>query len=144
MMFATKKQNCVAARLFSTITRAKKTSAPLCNRCEGREAELYLQKLSNVRDQQANFNQLWTECQRCQGSFHQEVICSNKDSCYLLQKEEDANRSASCSGRPGQVRMVKCTGGGKERDCRDEYLNLFMVQIDKLTFVVTCFSLYQN
>ena len=36
--------------------------------------------------------------------------------------------------------MVKCTGGGKERDCRDEYLNLFMVQIDKLTFVVTCFS----
>ncbi len=31
------------------------------------------------------FNTLWTECQRCQGSLHQEVICSNRD-CPIFYK----------------------------------------------------------
>lgn len=25
------------------------------------------------------FSKLWTQCQRCQGSLHQEVLCSSKD-----------------------------------------------------------------
>ena len=69
MMFATKKQNCVGCKAVLNDNKSQKISAPLCNRCEGREAELYLQKLNNVRDQQANFNQLWTECQRCRAAF---------------------------------------------------------------------------
>ena len=87
MMFATKKQNCVGCKAVLSDNKSQKTSAPLCKRCEDREAEIYLQKLSNVRDQQANYNQLWTECQRCQGSFHQEVICSNKD-CAIFYKRK--------------------------------------------------------
>ena len=28
---------------------------------------------------QSRFSRLWTQCQRCQGSLHSEVLCSNRD-----------------------------------------------------------------
>lgn len=49
--------------------------------------EIYLNKLSDVNTHQQVFSDLWTECQRCQGSFHQEVICSNKD-CPIFYKRK--------------------------------------------------------
>ena len=88
MMFAVKSEKCMGCKtLISSKERSKKTSAPLCSRCEDKEGEIFLQKLSNVKEQQAVYNQLWTECQRCQGSFHQEVICSNKD-CAIFYKRK--------------------------------------------------------
>ena len=41
-----------------------------------REAELFMQKVAKVREAEENFSKLWTECQRCQGSMHQDVMCS--------------------------------------------------------------------
>ena len=88
MMFAVKSEKCMGCKtLISGKERSSKTTAPLCQRCEDKEGEIFLQKLSNVKDQQGVYNQLWTECQRCQGSFHQEVICSNKD-CAIFYKRK--------------------------------------------------------
>ena len=44
-------------------------------------------KLSEVNAHQKVFSQLWTECQRCQGSLHQEVLCSNRD-CPIFYKRK--------------------------------------------------------
>ena len=46
-----------------------------------------MQKLQDVNTHQQVFTQLWTECQRCQGSFHQDVICSNRD-CPIFYKRK--------------------------------------------------------
>ncbi len=33
------------------------------------------------------YNKLWTHCQACQGSYHQDVICSNQD-CPIFYRRK--------------------------------------------------------
>ncbi|SCV04308.1 LANO_0G09406g1_1 [Lachancea nothofagi CBS 11611] len=57
----------------------KKGEGPLCHNCIERSSELYVRALYDVRDLQEKFARLWTQCQRCSGSLHNEVLCSNKN-----------------------------------------------------------------
>lgn len=59
----------------------------LLQNCLGKEPELYISKLEELNTHQRVFNALWTECQRCQGSCSQEVICSNRD-CPIFYKRK--------------------------------------------------------
>lgn len=64
----------------------------LCQNCivDGKGPALYGNALSQMNYLENKFSRLWTECQRCQGSLHQEVLCSNKD-CpifYMRKKAE--------------------------------------------------------
>lgn len=87
MSFAVKKETCMGCKTVINSERDKVVGAPLCQNCRGRESEIYIGKLEEVNRHQEVFNQLWTECQRCQGSFHQEVICSNRD-CPIFYKRK--------------------------------------------------------
>jgi len=40
---------------------------------------------------QVAFARLWTQCQRCQGSLHQDVLCSNKD-CPIFYRRKKAQK----------------------------------------------------
>lgn len=53
----------------------------LCENCirENKAPGLYCNALSQMNYLENKFSRLWTECQRCQGSLHQEVLCSNND-----------------------------------------------------------------
>ncbi|KAM3161847.1 DNA polymerase [Lachancea thermotolerans] len=57
----------------------KKGEGPLCKNCSSRSGELYVRALYDVRDLEEKFARLWTQCQRCSGSLHNEVLCSNKN-----------------------------------------------------------------
>ncbi|CCK68230.1 DNA-directed DNA polymerase delta POL3 KNAG_0A05660 [Huiozyma naganishii CBS 8797] len=57
----------------------KKGETTLCSNCSSRSGELYLKALYDVRDLEEKFSRLWTECQRCAGNLHTEVLCSNKN-----------------------------------------------------------------
>ncbi|SCU90495.1 LAMI_0E02322g1_1 [Lachancea mirantina] len=57
----------------------KKGSGPLCENCLERSGELYIKALYDVRELEEKFARLWTQCQRCSGSLHNEVLCSNKN-----------------------------------------------------------------
>jgi DNA polymerase delta subunit 1 len=82
MMFAVKKEKCLGCK---TLISGENGSAPLCSNCLDKESEVYSQKLAEVNAHQQLYGKLWTECQRCQGSFHQDVICSNRD-CPIFYK----------------------------------------------------------
>lgn len=86
MSFAVKKETCMGCK---TVIAAKDKVAgtPLCKNCAQKEGDIYAAKLAEVNAHQRIYNQLWTECQRCQGSFHQEVICSNRD-CPIFYKRK--------------------------------------------------------
>jgi DNA polymerase delta subunit 1 len=71
MKFAKKRASCIGCR--TPITEENQT---LCIHCKGREAELYQKTVTNVRDLEQLFGRLWTQCQRCQGSLHQDVLCT--------------------------------------------------------------------
>lgn len=53
----------------------------LCDNCisKGLGAQYYADDLAKLNALELKFSKLWTECQRCQGSLHQEVLCSNND-----------------------------------------------------------------
>jgi DNA polymerase delta subunit 1 len=51
----------------------------LCNHCKPKEPEVYRRQLALVNEQESRFSQLWTQCQRCQGSLHADVLCTSKD-----------------------------------------------------------------
>jgi len=51
----------------------------LCSNCEKDRASLYLKRLDDANELEDRFSRLWTQCQRCQGSLHQDVLCSSRD-----------------------------------------------------------------
>ncbi|XP_014229440.1 DNA polymerase delta catalytic subunit isoform X1 [Trichogramma pretiosum] len=74
--FTKKKETCIGCKAVLTSDRADKA---LCSYCEEREAEIIQSEIYNGRKLEEKFCRLWSECQRCQGSLHQEVICSSRD-----------------------------------------------------------------
>lgn len=48
----------------------------LCQHCRPREAAFLQVELAKMNELETGFCRLWTQCQRCQGSLHEEVICT--------------------------------------------------------------------
>ncbi|EJT80568.1 DNA polymerase delta catalytic subunit [Gaeumannomyces tritici R3-111a-1] len=96
MKFAKKTQTCMACK--KPLTSKEESQGAVCGDDAGRVGELYKKTLDRVSDLEVRFGRLWTQCQRCQGSMHCEVICSSKD-CpifYMRMKAkkdlEDGNK----------------------------------------------------
>ncbi|KAI8336982.1 DNA polymerase family B-domain-containing protein [Chlamydoabsidia padenii] len=72
--------------------------SPVCVHCRPRLGELYKKQVDSVSELEVKFSRLWTQCQRCQESLHQDVICSNND-CpifYMRKKvQKDMNESTA-------------------------------------------------
>lgn len=51
----------------------------VCPNCIPRAGELYQKQLVTINELEMRFSRLWTQCQRCQGSLHQDVICTSSD-----------------------------------------------------------------
>ncbi|KAK3945807.1 DNA polymerase delta catalytic subunit [Diplogelasinospora grovesii] len=96
MKFAKKTQTCMGCK--KPLTGKEESQGAVCADDAPRVGELYKKTLDKVSDLEIRFGRLWTQCQRCQGSMHCEVICSSKD-CpifYMRMKAkkdlEDANK----------------------------------------------------
>ncbi|KAJ9142675.1 DNA polymerase [Pleurostoma richardsiae] len=96
MKFAKKTQTCMGCK--KPLTGKDESAGAVCADDAPRVGELYKKTLDKVSDLEVRFGRLWTQCQRCQGSMHCEVICSSKD-CpifYMRMKAkkdlEDANK----------------------------------------------------
>jgi DNA polymerase delta subunit 1 len=77
MRFAKKTQTCMGCKKPMTASHEK--DGAVCENCRPRFAELYSRTLGKVSSLEVRFARLWTQCQRCQGSVHCEVICASKD-----------------------------------------------------------------
>ncbi|KAH6850735.1 DNA polymerase family B-domain-containing protein [Chaetomium sp. MPI-CAGE-AT-0009] len=96
MKFAKKTQTCMGCK--KPLTGKEESQGAVCADDAPRVGELYKKTLDKASDLEVRFSRLWTQCQRCQGSMHCEVICSSKD-CpifYMRMKAkkdlEDANK----------------------------------------------------
>lgn len=63
----------------------------LCKNCKSRSGEIYGAALAKMNVMEERFSKLWTECQRCQGSLYQEVLCENKD-CPIFYMRTKAQK----------------------------------------------------
>ncbi|XP_057550361.1 DNA polymerase delta catalytic subunit isoform X1 [Amaranthus tricolor] len=86
MKFAKKQLTCIGCKAL--ISGSNKT---LCSHCKGREAELYCKTVASVSELESLFGRLWTQCQECQGSLHQDVLCTSRD-CPIFYRRKKAQK----------------------------------------------------
>ncbi|CAG8460463.1 9538_t:CDS:10 [Cetraspora pellucida] len=75
----------------------KDAGSVVCRHCKPKLGELYQKQLVTVNDFETRFARLWTQCQRCQGSLHQDILCSSRD-CpiwYMRKKAQKDVQDAS-------------------------------------------------
>lgn len=59
--------------------KASIDSGAVCFHCSSREGEILQWQLQQMQLYERTFHRLWSNCQSCQGSMHQEVICKNSE-----------------------------------------------------------------
>eukprot|EP00833_Pecoramyces_ruminatium_P004950 jgi/Orpsp1_1/1178982/evm.model.c7180000067458.1 len=74
MKFAVKKETCMGCKAV-----LKKDEKAVCYHCRPRLGELYQRQIMQFNISERKYARLWTQCQRCQGSLHQDIICTSKD-----------------------------------------------------------------
>merc|ERR1712212_112052 len=81
--FTKKKMTCLGCK----VPLAVDTNA-LCPHCKPRESEIYQKHIAETASLEKRFSRLWTQCQRCQGSLHEEVLCTSRDCpIFYLRKK---------------------------------------------------------
>jgi DNA polymerase delta subunit 1 len=83
MAFATKKLKCMACK-----TPLPEGDVTLCAHCAPKAADVYRKQLAVVSDNEDKFARLWTQCQRCQGSLHADVLCTSRDCPIFYQRKK--------------------------------------------------------
>ncbi|KAF2727044.1 DNA polymerase delta catalytic subunit [Polyplosphaeria fusca] len=96
MKFAKKTQTCMGCK--KPLVNATEKDGAVCENCRPRFGELYQKTLSKVSELEVRFSRLWTQCQRCQGSIHCEVICSSRD-CPIFYMRMKARKDVEDAGK---------------------------------------------
>ncbi|OJJ51242.1 hypothetical protein ASPZODRAFT_87370 [Penicilliopsis zonata CBS 506.65] len=94
MKFAKKTQTCMGCK--KPLSGKEEMAGAVCEHCRPRLGELYTKTLNKVSDLEVRFGRLWTQCQRCQGSLHCEVICSSRD-CPIFYMRMKAKKDVEDS-----------------------------------------------
>lgn len=63
----------------------------ICSGCEPKSAQLYNKATEKVRVFEEEFSRAWSQCQRCQGSIHQQVLCQSRD-CPIFYKRKKVQK----------------------------------------------------
>jgi len=88
MQFAKVRLSCVGCRASITDERQSRS---LCAHCLTKEPEHLQKALDAVNGLERDFNRLWTQCQRCQGSLHQDVLCTSRD-CPIFYRRKKVQK----------------------------------------------------
>ncbi|XP_033123470.1 DNA polymerase delta catalytic subunit-like [Anneissia japonica] len=72
--FTKKRSTCIGCR-----TPLDRDNIAVCKYCKEKESELFQKEMSQFNAMEEKFSRLWTQCQRCQGSLHEDVLCSSRD-----------------------------------------------------------------
>lgn len=88
-MFTKKRNQCLGCR-----TPLSDDTQAVCPSCQEREPELYLENVDKLNDFGVKFSRLWTQCQRCQGNLHEEVICTSSD-CPIFYMRKKVQKDLS-------------------------------------------------
>jgi DNA polymerase delta subunit 1 len=57
-------------------TVLKRENEAVCDYCRNKEPILYMRETKKLAELEEKFARLWVECQRCQDSLHEDVLCT--------------------------------------------------------------------
>jgi len=81
----------VVSKCMKCGNKLKGNHKTVCSKCIPYEGQVYLEKVQALKFKQKRFNELWTQCQQCQGSLCQEVLCSN-NACPIYYRRVKARK----------------------------------------------------
>nr|XP_018906217.1 PREDICTED: DNA polymerase delta catalytic subunit isoform X1 [Bemisia tabaci] len=91
--FTKKKETCLGCRAVLPSNLEKQA---LCVHCSKTEALFYQEEMYKYKHLEEKFCRLWTQCQRCQESLHEEVICTSRDCpIFYMRKKVQIDLGAS-------------------------------------------------
>lgn len=96
MKFTKKTQTCMGCK--KPLVATTEAAGAVCENCRPRLGELYTKQLNKVSELEVRFARLWTQCQRCQGSMHSEVLCSSRD-CPIFYMRMKARKEVEEGGK---------------------------------------------
>ena len=96
MKFTQKTSTCMGCK--KPLVSAEEKGGAVGEECRPRFGELYQKSLGKVAELEVRFARLWTQCQRCQGSMHNEVICSSRD-CPIFYMRMKAKKDVEDAGK---------------------------------------------
>ncbi|KAG8882581.1 DNA-directed DNA polymerase delta [Tulasnella sp. 331] len=88
MKFVVKSATCLGCK---TELKGKRQDSAVCINCKPKIGALYQDQINKTSELQVAFARLWTQCQRCQGSLHQDVLCTSKD-CPIFYRRKKAQK----------------------------------------------------
>ena len=83
--FTVKKATCLGCKV-----PLKKDSEAVCENCQSKESAIYQKQINQFSALEDKFSRLWTQCQRCQGSRHEEVLCTSRDCPIFYMRKKIA------------------------------------------------------
>ncbi|RKP35791.1 delta DNA polymerase [Dimargaris cristalligena] len=86
--FTVKSLTCLSCK---TPIKKAQGNVAVCEKCRDRAPDLYRKQVEVVNTVETRYARLWTQCQRCQGSLHQEVICTSRD-CPIFYMRKKAQK----------------------------------------------------
>ena len=54
-------------------------SGVVCKNCKEKLRSIYIENRLEMNNKEKMYSDLWSQCQRCQGSILQDIICQNRD-----------------------------------------------------------------
>ncbi|KAK2726361.1 DNA polymerase delta catalytic subunit-like [Artemia franciscana] len=87
--FVSRKASCIGCKAL-----LKDESKAVCNYCEPKESEIYQKQISQMNALEEKFSKLWTQCQRCQGSLHEDILCTSRD-CPIFYMRKKVQKDLS-------------------------------------------------
>jgi len=75
--FTKKKATCIGCKVPLDNSASQQTA--VCRHCQPKISSIYQKEMSQLSALEDKFSRLWTQCQRCQGSRHEEVLCTSRD-----------------------------------------------------------------
>lgn len=86
--FAKKRNTCIGCK--AVLDRDHANDA-VCQHCRENESAIYQREMLHLSALEEKFHRLWTECQRCQGSLHEDVLCTSRD-CPIFYMRRKAQK----------------------------------------------------
>ncbi|KAJ2613724.1 DNA-directed DNA polymerase delta [Coemansia sp. RSA 1365] len=93
--FMVKKNTCLGCK---TPLKKEDQDKAVCKHCKDRLPEIYVRNMDTMRELEMRYSRLWAECQRCQGSINNEVVCTNSD-CPIFYMRKKAQKDTEEQAR---------------------------------------------
>ena len=88
--FTKKMEKCLGCKTVLKPDNSDSLTAAVCKFCKEKAGVILQLHVDRMRDMEVRFARMWTECQRCQGSVQDHVICTSRDCPIFYMRQRAA------------------------------------------------------